>query len=192
MDGVRMIYWLTDNPNQELRRLLNSANGDGSCKSWAELFSEALRAQGVSGSSVVQIKTTHLNASTWGPLPQQQQGAPGVLLVRNWTFVGSGSVVGVCDLFPYLMDPPTQPLEVSPAQRVPAQGNHNSPDGFFNHFIVRLYSSYYDPSYGSGPWSSLEAEENGAFAGFAVGCTSDPFVTAKPNTVGTLEIQAVP
>lgn len=196
VDGQRMIYWLTGNPTQELFRLLESPNGDGSCKAWAELLAEIFGAQGVPGANVVQIRTTHINQTAWGQLPDQQQGEPGLMLVRSWNFVGNGSAVApICPECSFLVSPPTNPPEVSPGTREPAQGNNNSPNNFFNHFIVRLNGLHYDPSYGNGPFSSLSGEEDSAFAGYAVGCTDAQnllVLIAKQNDPIVQEIQIVP
>ena len=38
--------------------------------------------------------------------------------------------------------------------------------GFFNHYIVSYGGSYYDPSYGTGPFASQSAWENASIAGY--------------------------
>ena len=90
------------------------------------------------------------------------------MLVKNWSFGAGGSAPIGCTPFTHLS------TESADLLGAPAQGNMDPPGGFFNHFIVRYSSEWYDPSYGNGPFSTDDAWENASMDGYGRGCASAP------------------
>mgnify|MGYP007003700177 FL=1 len=64
--------------------------------------------------------------------------------------------------YPYLVG-----YDAIDQEGVPGQGNANPPGIFGNHFIVRYSGVYYDPSYGSGGFSSSKAHEDASIDGIS-------------------------
>ena len=54
--------------------------------------------------------------------------------------------------------------------RAPGQGNSNPPGAVSNHFIVLYSGSYYDPSYGNGPFASQLEWETASLDGYVKTC----------------------
>jgi hypothetical protein len=48
--------------------------------------------------------------------------------------------------------------DASPQTRIPAQGNNDSPDGFYNHYVTLFNNQLYDPSYGAGPFPVTQVD----------------------------------
>ena len=146
VDGVQMTYWL----NQQMgcvdtSDLLGSADGNGNCQSWAGLFRDMIRVQGIQAD----------RKRVWPKAPDTS------VVVKTWKFTDPphGPVN-----HPYLVG-----IDASDEPGVEAQGNANPPGSFNGHWITQIGSTLYDPSYGSSPVSgadNLEDYENGAFEGF--------------------------
>jgi hypothetical protein len=145
-------------------------NGDGQCGSWAKLFIDVLKVQGIDNTNDYYIF---------------EPNAADVLLVKDWNFAGAGTS-GVAG-YPYLnisyMTPPdlyfdwdlmegatsynwVKP-EVTDAPGIEGQGNNNPASIFGNHQIVQIGTTLYDPSYGK-TFSSLADIDNQAMAGYFV------------------------
>lgn len=184
-DGQEMRYWLdASDPNlpvvratcQLLPHMVNPAvtqfNGVGTCVAWSQLFKETLRAQGISGAAILRV------------LPIYNPQTTGALLVKNWTFATTGTAPAGCAPFSF------GPGEASDQAGAPGQGTANPPGGFESHFIVGFGGSFYDPSYGSGPFSSQAAWENASLDGFLDQCGSiDVF---KKNDPAQIETTLIP
>jgi hypothetical protein len=103
------------------------------------------------------------------------QGSRAGFLVKNWNFVGAGSQPAP---FTHVMW-----TECVKQPGIPGQRNANPPPAFFNHFIVRSFGKFYDPSYGGGPIAGHTEWEVGAIDGlFSAGKTGYP-KAANPTTL---------
>jgi hypothetical protein len=73
--------------------------------------------------------------------------------------------------YPYLVfDATGQPDgDVANQPGVEGQGNPEPPESFRNHWVVKIGSQVYDPSYGIGPYPSEVAHENAAIDGISAG-----------------------
>jgi hypothetical protein len=147
--------------------LLQDTNGQ--CGAWAELLKDVLAAQGISASKVGVVEASH-------PMSY-------LLLVKTWTFTGSGVSPGTA---PYVY---VEGEDLTDELGVPGQDNGNPPGAFYNHFIVQYAGQYYDPSYGTGPFASQNAWENASLDGFGyVGSWGgDDRVFAKTNDPSVVE-----
>ncbi|MCK4983051.1 MAG: hypothetical protein KAS17_09020, partial [Victivallaceae bacterium] len=174
--NMRFIYWLTSSPAQTLADMLKTTDGDSSCLAFAQLLEATLEAQGLSASvieltpvdgDVMLVKNWNYgNNINSGPNHTNDSTRSGDdLLVTNpsatfnWTCILPGndltidSTRGGDDVikdgifygtnFPYAYS-----YDVKSGSRIPAQGNNNSPGLFVNHFIIKAYNKFYDPSYG--------------------------------------------
>ncbi|MEK7287535.1 MAG: hypothetical protein AAB091_03100 [Elusimicrobiota bacterium] len=186
-DSVAMRYWLdTSDTNlaavsgtcQLLSAMLDPTreaafNGVGTCVAWSMLFDAVLKAQGISGSERYQVRANtaiYPNAS--------------LMLVKNWTFSGTGTAPAECAPFNYLAS------EIADAPGAPGQGIGNPPPAFFNHFIVKYDGKWYDPSYGSGPYANDSAWENASLDGLTAVCETSgggQINVAKKNNTSTVE-----
>ena len=135
--GTVLTYWTTSSPNpepQDLAGLMRTA--DGSCLAWAQFLKACLEAQGAAGTQLIEVYDKHDRNPTTG----------GFLVGASaWKFPATGSSGDA--IFPYLRN------DILQIAKIPAQGTPDSPIAFFNHTIVKYSGSYYDPSYGAGPFS---------------------------------------
>jgi hypothetical protein len=94
--------------------------------------------------------------------------------VKNYTFL---SALPVCPTYPYAFNDPCGFYTAWPSPKcidapgLPGQDNPNPASWFGAHTIVKINLTYYDPSYGAGPFTgTLEqanlAWEMGAIAGY--------------------------
>jgi hypothetical protein len=147
-DGQGLAYW---NPRTttctNTQALLASADGSGQCGSWSEFLIDMFKCHGVtSAAKILVVRTLAAHSSS-------TEG----FLVKNWNFVGAGSHPSPWTHRMY--------SECRELPGVAGQRNPNPPPAFFNHFIVRHGSQFYDPSYGSAPVSTQSVWENGAIDG---------------------------
>ena len=157
--GTRLSYWnpLSLDPNVCTPHdwaMIASANGNGQCGAWARWFKAVLGVQGVE-SSLIEVKSTYANDTgvpSSAPKPS--------FLVKDWWFVGSGSVSGFGNFKYALSDITDSPLGVA------GQNNVNPPGAFENHFIVEYGGGYYDPSYGGSVHAGKNEWENASIDGF--------------------------
>jgi hypothetical protein len=76
---------------------------------------------------------------------------------------------------------------------VPGQGTPDPTSNFFNHFIVSYGGKYYDPSYGTGPFSGDTDDEarnnweNSAIAGYLYHCPNNQDVVT-PNDPNFIQV----
>jgi len=156
IDGTQLRYWHGGSATAvNTRQLLAHANGQ--CGSWAHLFIDTLRGQGITGPRKILVFSSDepLDPATGLPVTPWNTS----MLVKRWTFAGAGS------------SPATAPYtytiaDLTDEEGVPGQGNANPPSAFGNHFLVVLDGKYYDPSYGTGPFSSENEWENASLDGF--------------------------
>jgi hypothetical protein len=155
-DGTGLTYWNpTSTTATNTRELLGRPDGSGQCGSWSEFLIDAYKLHGVlDGEKVLVVR----DLTSW------QAGMEG-FLVKNWEFVGSGS----------LPVPYTHKMgsECQDRPGIPGQGNPDPPPAFYNHFIVRCFGAFYDPSYGVGPVRDQHAWEKGGIAGLYRDAQSD-------------------
>ncbi len=147
-DGHVLTYW---NPNTtratNTQQLLAQSNGSGQCGAWSEFLIDMYKCHGItSADKILVVRTLAAHSS-----------ATEGFLVKNWTFVGSGSGAA-----PWTHKMGTECQE---QPGIPGQENPNPPPAFFNHFIVKYGSNLFDPSYGVGPVSTKLGWENGAIDG---------------------------
>lgn len=138
---------------------------NGQCGAWADLFQKCLDTQGITGSTFVTVQP--INTSWTG------------ILVNNYLFAGSGT--SGCSNFPYKLNSPCGGAswpggpECTDAAGVPGQDNPNPASFFSRHFIVLYGGKYYDPAYGTGPFTGTAIQANlaweqGAMAGYIGTC----------------------
>ena len=189
VDSVQLKYW---NPAagscQSLPLMLADSGGNGTCVAWAHLLKTVLEAQGIGGSSINEVESIYRNDGTLsldGGLTTRS-----LFLVKDWTFGSTGTAPALCAPFTHLNS------EVTDEFGVDGQGNLNPPGGFFNHFIVLYSGEYYDPSYGTGPFSSQSAWENASLDGYRKAFDPGggaPSITAnKPNDTTAIETIFIP
>ena len=132
--------------------------GNGQCGSWAHFLHEVMNAQGLGSinnypNKAIAVKIISPNVA---------------FAIKNWTKTGTGpyAIVSFDAGVDGLNEVPPSASEASDAQGVPGQGNSpNPPSAFRNHWIVKMYGKYYDPSYGLGPYTFLKDYEDDAFEG---------------------------
>ena len=212
--GTRFKYWLSETPSQTLPSMLASTNGDSSCLAFSYLFQKAITVQGLSA-SILQLKPkdgdgflvknwaygnninageNHTNDSTLAG--DDISITPSA--IYNWVCIIPGnnlsidSTLGVDDVikdgifygtsFPYVCG-----VDVMPRARILAQGNDNSPKSFLNHFIVKAYSKFYDPSYGGDVYTSELSHENAAIDGIYK--KIEGITRVRKNDISTLDLR---
>ncbi len=148
-DNHLLTYWNPDTTTvTNTRELLQSADGSGQCGSWAHFLLDMYRVHGIAAGDKILIV-------------RGLGSAPG-FLVKNWRFNHP---------------PPSSATSFTHARGtecvelpgIPGQSNANPPPAFENHFIVRYAGTYYDPSYGAGPYANPLAWENAAIDGLTQG-----------------------
>ncbi len=120
--------------------------GDGQCGSWASLFIDVLKAQGIYTDYSNATSPTYYHDYVF---VKPASGYADGFIVKNWTFSGPG-ISGVPG-FPYLNIPAGNPLDpvalnnyqwlysqVRDQWGVPGQNNSNPRSLFRNHQIVRV------------------------------------------------------
>jgi hypothetical protein len=173
-DGHTMRYWLEEKDPlnlqlsekcHELRDLLNPhpvdsrLNGVGTCQAWTELLEDVLKAQGIA--DVEQVVVTPANGRTY-------LGA-GFLVKTRAFYEACLRNLPVTDLQEMLSTLPT----------IHGQGTVNPPTGFVNHSLVLVSGTYYDPSYGNGPFTGVNdteakhAWERATLGAFVVDCLNN-------------------
>lgn len=168
MDGTQLKYWDGGSASAtNTAGLLR--DGNGQCGAWAEFFIDMLKVQGISSTKIEVLDATD---------PRRRS-----FLVKNWTFIGSGVSPGTAR-YVYVLG-----IDVTDASGVAGQGNPDPPGGFYNHFIVRYSGQYYDPSYGTGPFSSQSEWENASLDGFTCPGTyqGNPEILVKKNDSAVIE-----
>ncbi len=150
VDGIQMTYWAQDSSGvyqmgaQTTSALLAAPDGNGNCEAWSLLLRDMLRAQNISADRVIVA-----------PLDLRERA----LLVKNWDFTGAG------DTSQYFTH--EYPTDVVVGAKLPAQGNSDPPPAFNAHWITRVGTEYFDPSYGTPKRSSLKEYEINAVSGFS-------------------------
>jgi hypothetical protein len=127
---------------------------DGRCGAWALFMLNALGIHGVAAEGI------HVAVASSGCTAAAQQC---IMLVNRWSFHGRGTSGD--SVYPYTSD------EVFDAPGVAGQGNRNPPPFFWDHAIVRVGIGnqgphYFDPSYGTGPFDTLERYEFASIDGY--------------------------
>jgi hypothetical protein len=167
-DGVEMRYWYNnpsaDNLAQSIGNMLKPPvpgetriDGNASCLAWSQVFKRTLDAQGLLEAN--EKPEAHVLGLMYHPDDQYAR-----MLVKDWTFSGSGSLPGE---YPYVVDE-----ETTDQNGVAGQGNANPPGQFRNHFVVKYNGRIYDPSYGGEPFGTTAADceqkhEDGSISGFS-------------------------
>lgn len=172
--GRTLQYWNEVTAGQTLHQLLTSigifncpnifnvagllTKGQGQCHSWADLLKHAFENHGIQAASVF------FTANKADPICPSMSNTtrPCIFLVNNWDFSASPSGSGN---FPY------KDTDLTDTEGVPAQNVANPPPHFRNHSIVKVTTQsaevqFYDPSYGLGPYTTIDQYENAAMAGF--------------------------
>lgn len=156
--------------------------GVGTCRAWANLFRQTLLVQGITGAQVVQVLPIYSSSTA---LATNQKD--GVMLVKNWDFIDPGTASAACNIFKYVRSKG----EFVDKSGAAGQGVENPPGGFYNHYIVRYDSKYYDPSYGTGPFPNKSEWENASLAGYEVAC-ADGAIVGKKNETSVDEVTFSP
>ena len=126
VDGKQMTYWMNDQMGcTDTSDLLSRTDGNGNCQSWAGLFRDVLRFQGIPADRIM----------VW---PKSNDSS---VIVKRWTFWEPPH--GPAN-HPYIVS-----LDAIDVDGIPAQGNSNPPGSFNGHWITESGSAYYDPSYGT-------------------------------------------
>jgi hypothetical protein len=137
-----------------------SEEGNGQCHSWAHFFWRTLQLQGLQlGVDVWAIAVDEKPPYVMFAIRDWQTNPPppasGPWVIADWD-------AGVDGATPY-----TPGLgEAADGVGVRGQGNSpNPPAAFGNHWIVKVETQYYDPSYGLGPYTDPKDYEDDAFSG---------------------------
>ena len=158
-DGARLSYygeWTTR--SMTTGELL--ASGDGQCTAWVKLFLDTLKAQGID------------QADDYVDLRPEGASGQGGLMIKEWSFAGSGS--SGFATFPYLniaVAPwvPTRYAwmysEVGDTSGHAGQGSVDPASLFKYHQVARIDGVYYDPSYGR-TYGSLAEIDSVAIDGY--------------------------
>jgi hypothetical protein len=146
-DDLRLGYWLTDSPNQNVYDMLKDEappKGDGSCVAWAQFLIACGNVHGVSSDLLEVTASTIVNPGATG------------FLVQHWDFrTPSGS-----GYYPYEMG-----SDVVDQTGIAGQYNSDPPGEFYNHYVVGYGGNIHDPSYGTGPFGSEGEHEEAAIDG---------------------------
>ncbi len=175
MDGTQLNYYAGTSSAVNTAGLLSDLNGSGQCRAWTEFLMDTLGVQGI-GSLETKI---------------EEANSPGnhKLIIKKWTFVGSGSSPGTT---PYVF---VQDVDAFYTDPTPGQGGTNPPGYFDRHYMVKYtngqsHVQFYDPSYGKGPYSSQSAWEKDSLDGFGyISSTGLLFIRKQnpdPNTCETI------
>jgi len=154
--GKQLYYYKIPTNTRNLRTVsdLLFVYRDGQCTAWADLFVAVLRAQGITKGQRVDVYNRDR-----APITQ--------ILVRNWHFQGRGTMPE--SRYPYLLGKDVK--YTGSANQ--GQGKTNPPGQFLFHSIVKMDMGgnviYYDPSYGTGPFGSLQRWQNDSLSGLAIG-----------------------
>ncbi len=171
-DGLAMRYWIDiSDPNSQValacfsvrnmltpEPLADYLHGVGTCSAWSEFLVSVLFSQGIKEARILKVDAKN---------QADQTG----LLVKEWLFVGSGTLRGRCGTFTHRPE-----VDLLDQVGVPGQGVENPPANFNLHYIVRSLGKYYDPSYGNGPFQGATEDEaarnwkNHSLAGFSQNC----------------------
>lgn len=197
-DGQEMNYWIdVSNPDYQLAfacqrvetmldpRVEGVLQGVGTCRAWANLFIASLASHGIRNAKLMRVDTD-------GDLGKYLKPEETGLLVRSWSFLGQGTARDRCgDHYTF-----GNGVDLVDQVGVAGQGVPNPP-GFFNfHFIVFALGRYYDPSYGSGPFSGTShyqawnTWENPSLSGFYQSCpgAGEMGVVGRKNDQATREV----
>lgn len=206
-DGKEMKYWVNVGDNrlervrsqcQTLTFMLNPSptgqdsnlNGIGTCAAWSDLLNQTLKAQGINGSQVCEVKTIYNS-----PIPFLPGEIKGEIMVKKWFFrfpePGSPNCPVAGQNFGFVVN--STVIDESGAR---GQGTSNPPGQFINHFIIKYDGKYYDPSYGMGPFSGATDEEaknaweNASLDGFFIRCnfSGQTVQLAKKNDANRREV----
>lgn len=182
VDGVPMGYYKNNTASVgTLSALLGSTHGSGVCDAWADLLKGVLDVLGIEGGEIVSVRSNYTNSDSGdGEIPD-----PTRLITKEFNFDGDGSAPQACAPFDYLESDLMRVNGGFPGQKQP-----NPPFDFVGHCIVSYADSYYDPSYGKGPYDFQEAYENAAISAFVNNCRDDENTlidTFKQNDENTLE-----
>ena len=151
------------------------------CGGWADLLMECFNVQGISGSQFITIQprgTPYLPVDC-GSWPASAAG----FIVNNYQYM-LGDTSG-CASYPFRLNDPCgyysawSPATCVDAIGLPGQDNDNPASWFARHFIVKINSRYYDPSYGAGPFEGTTEQacstwEASAISGYFGTATSSP------------------
>ncbi len=147
-DSHGLTYWNpTTTTCMNTHALLASGDGSGQCGSWSEFLIDMFKCHGVTNADKILVVRT---------LAAHSSATEG-FLVKNWSFAGAGSHPAP---WTHLMG-----SECSNLPGVAGQRNPEPPPAFFNHFIVKHDTHFYDPSYGSAPIGTQSVWENGSIDG---------------------------
>ena len=161
--------------------------GDGRCGTWATLFDETLKVQGITAQNVFGIydnvpcvasATTDYIATYGNPPSTDGYSVKDVFFVKNWDLSSPNKWNAV--------DKPG----------VEGQGNPNPIAIFGDHALVRIGTRIYDPSYGTGPFNSVLDWEDASVDGYGVQFTQTGYLSAdfkfwigKVDTKGLQEVR---
>lgn len=183
--AVLELQYKPEDPNEpDLRDI-------GTCVSWAAMFTEALRAQGIDGARGVEVRTMVASDAPWEDSDlDDPERLSGRMLVKNRLFGVPALAPSGCAGFNFRYE------ETRRAIGVPGQGTPEPPDFFANHFIVEYVHSeggttlhrYFDPSYGTptvfesaDPLEAQRAWETASLDGIAKTCANRRAVARKEN-----------
>jgi hypothetical protein len=188
VDGLQLAYYRTYTCSNVTTKLLIK-NGEGQCGSWAKLFIDLLKVQGIDQTDDYVIV-------------EPNDGTSQEFLVKNWSFLGSGS--SSVPTYPYLnvykvpfrLETEYNFLyeEFTDSDGIAGQGITNPSSIFANHQIVKIGSVYYDPSYGV-TYTSLADMDDRAIAGYlilATGTLDEPVYDRDFNGNGNKTDLGVP
>ena len=178
IDGKTMHYYLGGNEGAlDMNGLLKSVDGNGNCGAWSDLLMNVLQAQGIEATLV-------------GITPK---GDDNYLVVNNVLFKDLG--ISGSSGYPYASsyaDKVNLGNEVVGAEGEPGQGPNKKPwKVFSSHCILKSGGKYYDPSYGTSPFTNKKMYEDSVFAGYAKDANTSNIMHVRKNntTNATSEVE---
>lgn len=151
-DGILLSYYNKAWDSSQVyttAEMLSSSDGSGRCGAWARFFEDMCKLHGVTSTKLISV------------VPDFKPTAATVFLVKNHSFTGPGA-------FP----PPYTHLgltECTKTTGAAGQGKTNPQAIFGDHALVGHNAQIYDPSYGTGPFTSHRNWESASLDGLGRG-----------------------
>lgn len=135
---------------------------NGQCGAWADLLRQCARTLGIDGTEYVTIEPDPAVL----PRDCSMSDVPPGILIKNQEILGTGTTG--CTHYPFRYNDPcgnAKPwsagtVEVLDALGLPGQDEPNPTSYFSRHFIVKFNLEYFDPSYGTGPFTGTKDQAN--------------------------------
>lgn len=174
-DGAELFYYKTDeefniDPNLFL------VKKDGNCATWSKFFIQVLKSNGY----LAKAETIHYDVPMQNVMVgESSPNSLSFVLIKNWRFIDHPTArssthpheniyINPPDIFTGSRPYPTWlKQEFFDLIGKSGQNREDPPSVFGKHILVRIGDTFYDPSYGNGPYDSIDTWANDSLAGFA-------------------------